>query len=203
VGANVEFDIFLKKEGFSFGPVMSLACDAGLNIRVEEMKAFDDWTYANETKVDFSSLDLKTSSLFLEHFTLTHFVVNDHWHGGLITSFEDMYIELGFWLSLEDVMRTGKNDLIQHFYDRLTLCIDEYCHWEPRSGSFLAASMGIEYSVEFKDDMREMLRDDNGVERWILPKRVAKDLLVENFEREERENSVLLDHGASYHEAWL
>jgi hypothetical protein len=203
MGANVEFDIYLKKEGFSFGPVTSLAQKVGLDIRVEEMETFDDWTYPNETKIDFSSLDLKTSPLFLERFTLTRFVVNDYWHGGLITSFEDMYIDLGFWLSLEDVMRTGKNDPIQHFYDQLTLCIDGCCHWEPWSESFLAVSMGIEYSAEFKNDIQEMLQDDNGVERWILPKEIVTNLYVEKFKREEKQNTTVFSCRQHYHEAWM
>jgi hypothetical protein len=206
MGANVEFNIFLKKEDFSFGWVIALVRKMAFDIDVEMMKVFDGWTYENEVKIDPCSLDLKTSSIFLERFTLTRFVVNNYWHGGLITSFADTYVELGFWLSLEDVMRMGKDsndDPIGQFYDQLVLYINRWSRVDPWKTSFLAASIGIEYGAEFKADVREMLQDDNGVERWILAKRIVKDLEVEKLKREEKENVVLFCHGASYHEDWL
>lgn len=111
-----------------------------------------------------------------------------------MTSFEDGCIDLSFWLSLEDVIkmdRTNNDDPIRLFYDQLILHIDKWSQKEPWNESFIAASMGIEYSVEFKTDTREMLQEDNGVERWILPKRVAKNLEVGKFRREEKENTIM------------
>lgn len=83
MGANVEWDIFLKKEGFLIGSVLTLAREMGLDVRIEEMSVFDDWEYTNERNIDPCSFDLETGSLFLERFTQMRFLINNFWHGAL------------------------------------------------------------------------------------------------------------------------
>ena len=73
MGTNVELDIFLKKEGFSLQPILSLLKMEGLYVSIQEMRVFDDWTYTNEVNIDTASIDVSTSNIFLEKFTLIHF----------------------------------------------------------------------------------------------------------------------------------
>jgi hypothetical protein len=49
-------------------------------------------------------------------------------------------------------------------------------------------SMGVEYSVHFNKDVFEMIKDDNGVERWILPKNIGENISLAKFLKEEKSN---------------
>jgi hypothetical protein len=110
MGTNVELDIFLKKEGFSLQPILSLLKMEGLYVSIQEMRVFDDWNYTNEMNIDTASIDISTSNIFLERFTLIHFIVNSHWRCVLITSLiEDAYIDLSFGLDVDSLKIIDKD----------------------------------------------------------------------------------------------
>jgi len=191
MGANVELDIFLKKEGFSLQTILHLLTMEGLDIRIQEMRAFDDWKYTNEVSIDTSSIDINTSTIFLEKFTLVHFVVNNNWKCVLITSLiEDIYIDLSFGLHVADLPKNSDNDIdtsLRHFYDKAIDIINMYSNKD----IFIAASMGVEYSVHFNKNILDMIEDDNGVERWILPKGIGENIAFKKFIKQEKSNVTI------------
>jgi hypothetical protein len=191
MGANVELDIFLKKEGFSLQPILSLLKMEGLYIHIQEIRVFDDWSYTNDMNIDTSSIDINTSNIFLEKFTLIHFIINDDWKCVLITSFtEDAFIDLSFGLSIEDLSRTygDINAALLLFYNSILNSININVNTINIKDTFVAASMGVEYSVHFNKNIRQMIEDDNGVEIWILPKDIGRNISLKNFLKEEKSN---------------
>ncbi len=179
MGTNVELDIFLKKEGFSLQPILSLLKMEGLYVSIQEMRAFDDWNYTNEVNIDTASIDISTSNIFLERFTLIHFIVNNNWRCVLITSLiEDAYIDLSFGLGVEN-LKIIDNDIsisIELLYNKIVDVINSNINKKYFKNNFVATSMGVEYSVHFNKDVFEMIKDDNGVERWILPKNIGENI---------------------------
>jgi len=196
MGANVELDIFLKKEGFSLQEIFSLLEARALNTRFVEMRVFDDWKYTNEVIIDTSSIDIYTSNVFLNNFTLVHFIINDKWRCVLLTSLvEDIYIDLSFGLQVDDLLQYKENnseDAVLFLYNRVTDVIDTTSSKQYFKDRFIAASMGIEYSIDFNSNIMKMLNDDNGVERWILPKDTAKYELLKKFTKEEKSATIIL-----------
>jgi hypothetical protein len=198
MGAHVEVDIWLKKREISLKQLFSLFEQKGLSVEVKDMKLFEDWTYAHETSVDLKTLDQNRSDIFLKHFTLLHFVVNRTWNGILITSFEEITLELSFGLDTADLLRPGETDYqdyVERFYDRVADHLNEIIGQHPWSELFLAASMGVEYSPHFQHDILAMLQDDTGAARWIFPKTVATPVSGGPFLREEKSRSMVFHGG--------
>lgn len=194
MGANVEVDIFLKKGYFSFAQLFSVLEQEGLSVEIKDMRVFDDWNYTHETRVDLKSLDLDRSDLFLKKFTLSHLVVNRTWNCVLITSFGDGYLNLSFGLDTNDLLRPGQTDYdgqVAVVYDRVADRLNETMSHPLWSELFLAASMGVEYSVRFHNNILAMLREENGVARWVFPKTVATTISGGRFLQEEKSNTVV------------
>ncbi len=201
MGANVELDIFLKKEGFSLQPILSLLKMEGLDISIQEMRVFDDWEYTNEMSIDTSAIDIKTSNIFLEKFTLIHFTVNNIWKCVLTASqIEDAYIDLSFGLNVTDLPKTDDNDIddvddvdasLTLFYDKAIDVINIHSNKEKLKDIFTAVSMGVEYSVHFNKNLFEMIEDDNGVERWVLPKDIGRNMSFKKFIKEEKSSVIV------------
>ena len=196
MGANVELDIFLKKEGFFLQPILSLFKKEGLYVSIQEIRIFDDWEYTNEVSVDASSIDLNTSNIFLEKFSLIHFNISNRWRCTLMTSLvEESYIDLSFGFDTNDLLQRSEksiDDYVAVFYSKVTDIIDDTSRKEEFKDRFMLACMGIEYSVHFNDNLMMMLNDDNGVKRWILPKNVGRDIVLKNFVKEEKNNTLIL-----------
>lgn len=194
MGANIELDIFLKKGNPPLKAIFSLLERKGLYISIEHAKAFDNWQYENMSDISQDVIELDTSDIFLKKFTLINFSVNKTWPCVLITSFEDAYLDLSFALDSEPLIGRTHNDInvIKSFiYDEIIEAIDKSLSQKIFKGRFLAASMGVEYSVEFKTDIVTTLKDDNGVARWVLPKVIGKSIDVEQFAKEEKSNTTV------------
>jgi hypothetical protein len=194
MGANAELDIFLKKGDFSLQQLFSLLEREGLYANIKKMIIFDDWKFTNQTQVDLNTLDLNMSDIFLKKFTATYFIVNGRWRCTLLTSFEDAYFDLSFGLDTNDLLSPGENDIDPYvlvLYDQVTDIINDTFGKGPLKERFIAASMGVEYSVSFHSDLMMMLNDDNGGARWIVPKDRGKDIEPEHFLKEEKSNTIV------------
>lgn len=195
MGANVELDIFLKKEDFSLQQIFSLLRLKRFSIYIQDMRTFDDWKYANENIFNGEDAIIMNRSIFLKKFTLINFVVNNKWRCVLISSLlEEMYVNFSFALDIDDLLQGEENDAdgrIALLYDSVTDTINQISEKEPFKECFLVASMGIEYSVHFDRNVVTMLNDDNGVKRWIFSKDIGKDIQVEKFFKEEKSNTFV------------
>lgn len=195
MGANVELDIFLKKEDFSLQQIFSLLRLKRFSIYIQDMRTFDDWKYANENIFNGEDAIIMNRSIFLKKFTLINFVVNNKWRCVLISSLlEEMYVNFSFALDIDDLLQGEENDAdgrVALLYDSVTDAINQISEKEPFKECFLVASMGIEYSVHFDRNVVTMLNDDNGVKRWIFSKDIGKDIQVEKFFKEEKSNTFV------------
>lgn len=198
MGANLEVDIFLKKENFSLKPIYSILEDQGFSIDLEEFSAFDGWKYANATEITCTLIELQASTVFLERFTRIYFILNNAWRCTLLTSLideiDDAYINLSFGLDTDDLVIADIEDInkyLMELYDRITDVIVEHVNEEPFKDRFLAAAMGVEYSVDFYRDISLMVSAENGGARWIVSEQLGKDLFVEAFTREKRGNTIV------------
>lgn len=187
MGANAELDIFLQKEDFSLQPLFAVFATENLSVTMWEIRVFDDWHYTNETLLDPGTLDLATSNIFLKKFVLLSFVVNAQWNGTLITSFEDDIINVSFGLDIGDVQKAGKqaqDHFLAQLFTSVIALLNQMNGNKKFQEHFLAASLGVEYSVRFDRDIRKMIQDDNGASIWIVPKEIGKQLSPKKFLKE-------------------
>jgi hypothetical protein len=195
MGANVELDIFLKKERLSLKHIFLLLEMQGLHANIRKINIFDDWCYTNQRNLGPDAIERDLDALFLEKFTRTSFIINNTWRCTLITSFEDAYLDLSFGINTDDFTQNkvnNKEDHIALLYDKITDIIIDNVKEPPLKELFLVASMGLEYSVAFHSDIMMMLTDDeNGVARWILPKDIGKHIVLKNFIKEEKMDDVV------------
>lgn len=202
MGANIELDIFLRKEAFPLQYIFSCIEREGFSVRIQEMIAFDDWQYTNQTDVLVDSIDLNTTTIFLEKFMLIQFYVNDVWRCVLITSIEDNgYLNLSFGLDIDTVSQIRWETIdedISALFDKITAIIDKAVGTPMFQHRFFAASMGLEYFVRFNNNVQTMLQDDNGAQRWVLPERVGREIVLERFSREEKSNTMVFRRSVAY-----
>jgi hypothetical protein len=194
VGANVELDIFLKRMNFSFNSVFSVLKDKGFSVYVKELQVFDDWEYTNQENIDSESIDLDATDLFFRKFTRIYFVVNNTWRCTLLTSFENAYImQLSFGLNSNDLVLPGSslNDLVGPLYEKVIKSIDENMSREPFQDVFFAATLGVEYSVDFYNDIAAMVNKRNGGAKWLVPKKLGASVLLNGFVKEEKRNVIV------------
>lgn len=196
MGANVEMDVFLTKEcPISLHAIFSLFEKKGLYVKVQSILVADDWTYKNERTIDEESIENFVHDVCLEPITLVQCVVNRLWDCTLIVSqLEGEPNNISFGASARYFQAPAGydgGDIMLFWYDVITDFIDEICWQEPLGACFLAASLGIEYSVSFEGDLVSMLNDDNGADRWILPKLVGRDIVLEAFAKEEKSHIMV------------
>lgn len=194
MGANLELDIFLKKERFSLKPLWSALDMHGLHISIEHMQIFDNWQYEHMTTIDPASLDIETSDILVTKFTLLRLEINNTWKCTLITSFEDEYVNLSFGIDSNVLIARAHNDIdssLLFLYNKATDLMNDSLSQKSLAESFLAASMGLEYSVDFHNNIMEMLQEDNGVVRWIVPKTTEEAIFSEKFTKKQKSNCIV------------
>jgi hypothetical protein len=104
---------------------------------------------------------------------------------------------LSFGLNTDDIIQMSNTSIeqtISLLYEKTTDIVIKYAEEAPLKELFVAASMGVEYSVHFYPHMRMMLTDDNGVARWILPKGSEEQIVLKKFVKEERNGFIVFTH---------
>ncbi len=127
------------------------------------------------------------------------FVVDNRWKCTLLTSFLDASVinlsfglDIGCLVSAENEYNNEQREIfLSPFFDKVISIIDYYINKETFKESFIAASIGIEYSVQFHDDLMAMLTDNNGAIKWILPRISGEQIVLKNFLKEEKSNSFV------------
>lgn len=195
MSANIELDIFLKREDFSLQHIFSWFEMEGLYVNIQGMRVFDDWEYTNEKIIDKEFIDVNMHDNLLQKFMLINFIVNRKWKCVLITSFLDnKYMNLSFGLDIDGFLEceeAARDDLIMKLYNQVADFIDIHIGEGKLKSLFIAASMGIEYSVGFNSDTLMMINNNDGVKKWIAPKNVGENLALKQFAKEEKTNITL------------
>src|SRR5689334_20239329 len=107
---NLELDIFLKKSPLSLNAVFSLLDNIGLPAIIKSTIVFDTWEYTNVRHLAEDVLTIDTDNLLLEHFTLTEFIVNRVWNCVLITSFDDVCLNVSFAVDIQSFVHAQREE---------------------------------------------------------------------------------------------
>jgi hypothetical protein len=190
MGATIEIGIFLKKAIPPIRSLFSLLEERRLHVTIRQISVFDNWQYENMFNIDPKSFDLDASEIFLKKFTRIDFSINHTWRCVLLTSFGDKHVEVSFALDTDSLK--GQIIDIDAFekllYEQATDIMNRNLNQKTFQDLFLPASIGVECSVEFNDDAITMLKDDNGVVRWVLPNVTGKAMVVKQFAKAEYSN---------------
>lgn len=197
MGANIEIDIFLQSN-LCLKQIFSVLEKGGYAVSIQKFSIFDDWHYTNFQEIDISSRDRYLEDPRLDKFSLTNFTLNDNWECTLITSLEEeAYRDFSFGFPTHGLISASEkavDDAIEAFYEKVaTMINDTLSHGQFRE-SFVAASMGVEYSVEFNRNIIAMLQDENGAMKWVLPKASGLPLSLEKFSKEEKSDVVVFTY---------
>lgn len=201
MGANIEIDIFLQGN-VCLKQIFSVIEKAGYSVSIQKFRIFDDWHYTNFKEIDSSSRDRYLEDPCLDKFSLTNFTLNDNWECTLITSLEGgNYRDFSFGFPTQGLISTPEkavdealDDAIAAFYEKVTTMINDTLKHRQCKKSFIAASMGVEYSVQFNHNIMEMLQDENGAMKWVLPKELGVPLSLEKFSKEEKSDTVVFTY---------
>ncbi len=195
MAAIVEIDMFLTGN-CGVNQLFSFLEQAGLSVSIETFSLFDDWHYTNLTDIDLAHVGMYVNDASLKKFSRADLMLDHQWKCVLITSHsEGTYRNFSFGFNTKHFAQSAESNLddcISFLYEKATDMINDALGQEQFQERFLAASMGVEYSVKFDRDLMAMLNDDNGVARWILPKKLGLPVLLEKFVKEEKSESIVL-----------
>lgn len=201
MGANIEIDIFLQ-DNVCLKQIFSILEKERCSVSIQKFSIFDDWHYTNFKEIDTLSREKYLEDTHLEKFSLTNFILNNQWECTLITSLEEgMYRDFSFGFPTQGLIsiieKTSDEVLdnaIEAFYEKVTTIINDALSREQWKENFVAASMGIEYSVEFNCNILAMLQDENGAMKWVLPKDIGIPLSLEKFSKEEKSDVIVFTY---------
>jgi len=123
----------------------------GCSVSIQKFSIFDDWHYTNFKEIDGSSREQYLEDTHLEKFSLTDFTLNSQWKCTLITSLEGgMYRDFSFSFPTQgftSALEKTNDQALDAFYEKVTAMINDVLSHRPCRENFVAASMGVEYSV--------------------------------------------------------
>ena len=198
MGTNIELNILLRKEDFSFWSLFSLfeslLARQGYVVSIHDILVFDDWTYANQRHLPVAVVG-QADTLFLQKFSRIAFLVNNRWNCTLLTATsESGSIEWSLALNTDELvhlLQGHMNQFVEEFFGYIAHILDDLVGKEPLNKLFVAAAMGIEYSVRFHEDILTLLNDDNGVFKWVFPKQLVGSITSEQFRKESQIHTVV------------
>ena len=197
MGANIEIDIFLQGN-VCLKQIFSILEKEGCAVSIQKFSIFDDWQYTNFKEIDISSREKYLEDTHLEKFSLTNFTLNNQWECTLITSLEGgTYRDFSFGFPTQGLISTlekADDEAIEAFYEKVTTMINDTLSRGQCKKNFVAASMGVEYSVKFNRDILAMLQDENGAMKWVLPKEFGISLSLEKFSKEEKSDVIVFTY---------
>ncbi|KEO81055.1 hypothetical protein [Tumebacillus flagellatus] len=168
---------------------------SGRKVTLRECELFSNWEYEDHTSwvpadVQAAFQELQ-EGILISKIAQMHFLVDDRCTGGYAAyKVSPDQFELSVWINtsgLESLQGDEVGADNRSFYDQLTKTVGQV----GKQHNFTSAYVGLETSVEFSEDLVEMMRNSHNVFRWILPARPA--WIPPGFEVQEEEGDWVVN----------